>query len=446
MDRRSIVQIIAFTLFSLLGYIWIGYGTVRSDFVQLVVLFGFLSGLYILALYKKVFNVGFPVILGAAMLLRLSLMFMTPNLTDDYFRYIWDGLLFAHGYNPYLILPSQFINSSHAVAGITNSLYVGLNSPNYYTVYPPVCQFIFGLSAKLAGGNILGNIIVIRFILLLAEFGVIVFLYRLSSKLAISPKAVAIYAFNPLVIIELTGNLHLEAVMLIFLVLAVYLLVLKKQLYAAASFGLAVGVKLVPLIFLPLLIKRLGLVKTTIFYTIVGAMLAALFLPFYGVDLIPNFFSSLRLYFQTFEFNASLYYLLRWIGYQFTGYNIIATLGTILAIVTFLIISAIAIREKTVTWLSLFQGMLMCLTAYFLLATTVHHWYITSLVLISLFTSYRYPILWSVVIILSYAAYRTVPYSENLWLVAVEYIVVLSYMGYELFRNLSSRNMIHKAE
>ena len=446
MDRRSAVQITVFTLLSLFGYVWIGYGTVRSDFGQLLILFGFLSILYILAFCRKVFNVGFPLILGSAMLLRASLMFMTPNLTDDYFRYIWDGLLFAHGYNPYLILPSQFINSSHAITGITNSLYAGLNSPNYYTVYPPVCEFIFGLSAKLAGGNILGNIIIIRLVILLAEFGVIIFLNRLASKLALLPNVVALYAFNPLVIIELTGNLHLEAVMLLFLVLAIYLLILRKQLYAALSFGLAVSVKLLPLIFLPLLIKRLGLAKSTLFYAVVGATLVVLFLPFYSVDLIPNFLSSLRLYFQTFEFNASLYYLLRWIGYQFTGYNIIATLGTVLAIVTFLTIIAIAVREKTVTWLSLFQGMLMCLTAYFLLATTVHPWYITSLVLISLFTSYRYPILWSVVIILSYAAYRTVPYSENLWLVAVEYIVVLSCMGYELFREISGRNMSHAVE
>ena len=446
MDKRSAVPIIVFTFLSLLGYIWVGHDTVRSDFGQLLILFGLLSGLYLVALYRKVFDVGFPFIIGSAMLLRVSLMFMTPNLTDDYFRFIWDGLLFTHGYNPYLILPSQFINSSHAITGITNSLYAGLNSPDFYTVYPPVCEFIFGVSAKLAGGNILGNIIIIRLVILLAEFGVIFLLHMLASKLTVSPNVVALYAFNPLVIIELTGNLHLEAVMLLFFVLAIYLLVLRKQLFAAVSFGLAVGVKLLPLIFLPLLIKRLGLTKSIIFCAIVGATLVVLFLPFYSVDLIPNFFSSLRLYFQTFEFNASLYYLIRWIGYQFAGYNIIATLGTALVIVAFITIVTIAVTEKTVTWLSLFQAMLMCLTAYFLLATTVHPWYITSLVLMSVFTSYRYPIVWSVVIILSYAAYRTVPYSENLWLVAVEYMVVLSYMGYELFRNISSRNMSHAAE
>jgi hypothetical protein len=441
MDRHSAVRICAFTLLSLIGYIWLGYATIRSDFLQLTALFGFLSVLYILALYKKVFNTRFAVILGSAMLLRASLMFMTPNLTDDYFRFIWDGLLFAHGYNPYLVLPSQFIHSVHAVTGITSGLYTGLNSPDYYTVYPPVCQFIFGLSAKIAGGNILGNIIIIRLIILLAEFGTIFLLHRLAAKLSVSPNVLALYAFNPLVIIELTGNLHLEAVMLLFLVLSIYLLVSKKLIYAAVSFGLAIGVKLLPLIFLPLLVKRLGIKKSLIYYAIVAATFIVLFLPFYSPDLIPNFFSSLRLYFQTFEFNASLYYLLRWLGFQITGYNAIAVLGIVMAGASFLTIIFIAALEKTVTWLSLFQGMLWSLTAYFLLATTVHPWYITSLVLISVFTRYRYPIVWSVVIVLSYAAYRTVPYSENLWLIAIEYVVILSYMGYELFKNIAGKQI-----
>ena len=78
----------------------------------------------------------------------------------------------------------------------------------------------------------------------------------------------------------------------------------------------------------------------------------------------------------------------------------------------------------------------MCLTAYYLLATTVHPWYITSLVLISLFTGYRYPVVWSISIMLSYAAYRTVPYSENLWLVSLEYVILFSYMGYEMYRHI----------
>jgi hypothetical protein len=434
MDKRRAIWLVTILLLSLLGYIWLGYGTVRTNFGQLVALYAFLSGLYLLALFRKVFDVRFPIFLGAALTLRVSLMFMTPNLTDDYFRYIWDGLLFTHGYNPYLVLPSAFIHSSQTVPGITTALYEGLNSPNYYTVYPPLCQFLFALSTKLAGGSILGNVVIIRLVVLLAELGTIILLYKLASKLAVSPNLIAIYAFNPLVIIELTGNIHLEAVMLFFLVLAVYLLVKERYLYAAVSFGLAVGAKLLPLIFLPLLIKRLGVKKSLIFYAIVAGTFIVLLVPFFNVNLMANFFSTIGLYFQKFEFNASIYYLLRWIGYQVAGYNMIAVLGIVLAAATLAAIIAIAVREKVVTWQSLFQSMLMCGTAYFLLATTVHPWYITSLVLLSVFTSYRYPIVWSVLIILSYAAYRTVPYSENLWLVAVEYIGVFGWMGYELVR------------
>jgi alpha-1,6-mannosyltransferase len=434
MDKRRTLWLITVLSLSLLGYIWLGYGTVRTNFGQLVALFAFLSGLYLLALFRKVFDVRFPILLGAALMLRVSLMFMTPNLTDDYFRYVWDGLLFAHGYNPYLVLPSQFIHSAQTVPGITTALFEGLNSPNYYTVYPSLCQFLFGLSAKLFDGNILGNVIIIRLVVLLTELGTIILLYKLATQLAIPPNQVAIYAFNPLVIIELTGNIHLEAVMLFFLVLAVYFLVKERQLYAAVSFGLAVSVKLLPLIFLPLLIKRLGVTKSLIFYAIVGATFAVLFVPFLNANLAANFFSTINLYFQKFEFNASIYYLLRWIGYLVTGYNTIAVLGVLLAIAAFVAIVFIAIREKVITWQSLFQSMLMCLTAYFLLATTVHPWYITTLVLVLVFTRYRYPVGWSVLIILSYAAYRTSPYSENLWLVAVEYIAVLCLIGYELLR------------
>ncbi|MEJ2738642.1 MAG: mannosyltransferase [Dehalococcoidia bacterium] len=434
MAKQKIIWLIIILSLSLPAYIWTGYETARTAFGQLLILYIFLSGIYLLAIYRKTFDVGLPVFLGAALILRLSLMFMVPNLTDDYFRYVWDGLLFNHGYNPYLILPSQFIHGSQMVHGITADLYERLNSPDYLTVYPPLCQFLFGLGTIFFNGDILINVIVIRLVIIFAELGTIILLYKLANKFNVSPALVAIYAFNPLVIIELTGNIHPEAIMIFFLVLAVYLLVHKRHSFAAVSFGLAVSVKLLPLIFLPLLIKRLGLIKSVVFYVIVLSTFIALFIPFFSADLITHYFSALSLYFQKFEFNASIYYLLRWVGYQVTGYNTITVLGIILAIATFLTIIAIAFREKVVNWQSIFRSMLMCGTVYFLLATTVHPWYITSLVLLSVFTRFRYPVAWSVLIILSYATYLTVPYSENLWLVGVEYIVLGGWIVFELFK------------
>jgi alpha-1,6-mannosyltransferase len=77
---------------------------------------------------------------------------------------------------------------------------------------------------------------------------------------------------------------------------------------------------------------------------------------------------------------------------------------------------------------------LLTLTLYWLLSTTVHPWYITSLVAASVFTPFRYPLVWSGVIVLSYSAYQTTAYTENLWLTGLEYSLVVGMGLYEWYR------------
>ncbi len=435
MSKQRAIQLAILT-FCLTGYIWIGYFTTRTDFIQVVSIYSLLFGFYLLILYGRSFKSNVKIVIGGALLLRLALLFMTPNLTDDYFRFIWDGLFLANGHNPYLIIPSTFMDSSQTVPGISQALYEQLNSPQYYSAYPPVCQFIFGLSAKLCGGNILGNIILLGVFILLAEFGTITLLYKLTRIFRLPAALVLIYAFNPLVIIELTGNLHFESIMLFFLLLAVYFLIRERQFVSAISFALAIGTKLFPLIFLPLLIKRMGIGKSLRYFIIVGTTVSLLFAPFFSLQSISNYLSILARYFQVFNFNASVYSLIKWIGYQMAGYNIITTLRLLLPIISFLIIMAIAFREKVVNWQSLFTSMLFCLTAYFLLSTNIHPWNLAPLVLLSVFTSYKYALPWSLLVILTYVTYQSLPYSENLLFVAIEYLTVVGWMVYEIRANL----------
>jgi alpha-1,6-mannosyltransferase len=438
MDKRRAIQVAIVTA-SLTGYIWLGYFTARTNFVQVIAIYFALFGFYILMLRSQILSNNFKIIIGVALAFRLALLLMTPNLSDDYFRFVWDGLLTTHGYNPYLILPSALVAGPETIPGITPDLFSHLNSPDYYSVYPPVCQFIFAASARINGANLLANIVTMRVLIVLAELGSIVLLYKLAKKLEFPPYLVAIYAFNPLIIVELTGNLHFEAVMVFFLLLAVYLLIAGRQIYSAATFALAVGTKLLPLIFLPLLIKRIGWVRSLRYFAIVATGLLVLFSPFLSGRPITNFVSSLGLYFQKFEFNASIYYLVRWLGYQITGYNIIAVSGIVLGVISASIIVVVAFREKVVSWPSLFSNMLICATVYFFFATTVHPWYLTSLVMLAVFTKYRYPLVWSSMVMLSYAAYRTFPYSESPWLVAIEYSVVGGWFTYEMMRTVKVR-------
>jgi hypothetical protein len=93
----------------------------------------------------------------------------------------------------------------------------------------------------------------------------------------------------------------------------------------------------------------------------------------------------------------------------------------------------LAWREKRPTLTTFPQALLLLLTAYFLLATIVHPWYLTPLVALSVFTRFRFPLVWAALAVLSYAAYRTSAYTEHLGLVALEYALTLLVLGYELW-------------
>src|SRR5690606_9444468 len=146
---------------------------------------------------------------------------------------------------------------------------------------------------------------------------------------------------------------------------------------------------------------------------------------FFDAAIVENLSSSLNLYFRRFEFNASLYYLLREIGTLILGYNPIALIGPFLALVALL-------RILFFSWsgrinLSLPERWLFVLTAYLLCATTVHPWYVIPLVVLSVLTRFRFPMIWSALLPLTYLAYGQVPFYENLWVVVLEYGVVVGW-------------------
>lgn len=405
--------------------IWLGYITPRQSFEQLIGLYSalFVGYFFLIKTFKNAREVIF---LGV--FFRLLLLLAIPALSDDFYRFVWDGRLLFNGINPYTILPTDFIQTVDFQIVIGNkTIFEKLNSPNYYTVYPPLNQLIFAASAALSQGSLLGNVVALRIFILLAEISLLFILMKnkYSDKFNL-------YAFNPLIIIELTGNLHFEGVVMCFLVLAFYVGVKKRKtlVFSSFLFACAVCVKMLPLIFIPLIIRKLAWKKGITYAVLVGIFTALFFLPFLDRMLIEKLFSSVNLYFQKFEFNASIYYLVRAVGFKIFGYNIIGTAGKIMAFLTFSGVLLISWKCK-----NLFVGALAILTLYFAMATTVHPWYATNLLVIAIFTSFRYPIVWSYTIFLSYATYQTNLYQENLWLVTLEYLLVFGMMIYEIRNN-----------
>lgn len=416
---------------SALVYLALGYATPRENFTQLLLLTLLAFGIYAYVTNQKL-NVWHGI--GAGLFFRLLFLFAIPALSDDYFRFVWDGRLLMAGENPYLYLPSHLLGEgAPAIPALTAELFVQLNSPNYYSVYPPVLQGVFWLAAALSPESLSGSIIVLRVIILAAETGTILLLLRLLRRMALPDRYVHLYALNPLVILELTGNLHMEALLIFFLLLFLYQLHYQRYLIAALPFALAIGSKLLPLIFLPFVWRKLGLKRFAGFAAVVAVVLALIFLPLLSLEVLRNIWQSIDLYFQRFEFNASFYYLLRWLGLRLTGYNQIAVIGPLLSLVTLGVVLSMAAVKKLGSVRRLAGYMAAALTVYLLLATTVHPWYITTLVALTSLSHFRYATVWSCLAIFSYSAYRSSTYTENLWLVALEYTLVGLWLVAELY-------------
>ena len=405
-------------------YLALAYGVSRQQFGLLT---GLLTGLFlgygwIMREREESESDADRFLFASAILFRLLPLFAIPQLSDDMYRFVWDGRLLVHGYNPYLYLPNQLLNSpTAAVCGLDETLFRKLNSPSYFTVYPPFNQALFGVAAWLSGGSLLWNIVWLRVPIILSEIGSLWLMTKLLRRLNQNSNLALLYGLNPLVISELTGNLHFEAVMIFFTLLAAWLFMQKQFVPSAGALALAIGTKLLPLLLLPLIVGRLGWRKGISYAVVTGVITALLFVPFASLELVRNIFSSINLYFQKFEFNASVYYLLRTIGYWIKGYNAIERIGFWLSITTTLSVLWIAFRWRIVP---ISIQLLATLTLYFAFATTVHPWYITTLVATSVFARFRYPLVWSALIPLSYYTYSTQPYRENLWLTALEYGVV----------------------
>ncbi len=371
--------------------------------------------------------------IGLAVVLRLIALFATPQLSDDYFRFLWDGQLWLSGVNPFTILPEQLAAEPGRLEalGLSQAWFDQLNSPGYFTVYPPLLQGLFVLAATT--GSLESGLLLLKMVVFLAECGTLWLLWTLLGSMGKPRHLLLWYALNPLVLVELCGNLHFEALMIVCLLGAFLALQSGKRDLSAVLLALSVLSKLLPLVFLPFLIRRIGWKASIRYGLIVAAVLALGFLPMLSEDMIAGLRESLTLYVNRFEFNAGVWYVVRWWGYQEIGYNTIRTWGPWLTRVAaggILLYALLEWRGKRLPWA---QPALFSLTLYFFLSLIVHPWYITTLVAMAPLVNRRFPLIWSVWLPWTYLAYMADPVAESMWLVGLEYGSVFIWLVAESF-------------
>jgi hypothetical protein len=424
-------------LLSCIAYYFLSYQTARENFLQVIILFTFLFAVY-LFVFKNFSITHTRQLIIAGVIFRMLLLLSVPNLSDDVYRFIWDGRLAANGINPFRYLPSEVIQMP-PIPGITKELYGQLNSPGYYTIYPPLFQGIFWMAAKAFPINVFGAMVFMKSVIVIVEAATFFLILELLKKRGLPLYFSLLYILNPLVVMELTGNVHFEGFMILFVLLTFLFLLKNKWQNSAIALGLGIAAKLIPIIFIPLMVYKLGWRKGIAYSFLAAATSLVVFAIALDISTIKNLLNSAGLFVQHFEFNASIYYVVRWFGTLVKGYNIIADAGPVLYLCSAGIIFFISFYGRKNSRLSAFNKALLIISVWYLFATIVHPWYICLPVALSVFTPYRYAIVWSFTALLSYAAYRLNPVHENLWLTAVGYIVVIGYGLWEMKKKHSSQ-------
>lgn len=424
---------ILFVLITVLFYFSFAHDLVRTDYIKLIMLYSALFFLFYKLIQINKHNILFLSV--TAFIFRFIFLFSIPNLSQDFYRFIWDGRMILEGLNPYLYTPQSFILKGIFPIQQAQELYngMGILNASHYTNYPPLNQLCFVIAELFAGNSILGSVLVMRLIIIAADFGTLYFGKKLLEKLNIPIHHIFWYILNPFIIIELTGNLHFESVMIFFLIWGLYLFEIGRWKTAAVIVACSISVKLIPLIFLPLFFKKLGWKKSIVFYTIIGLTTILFFTPLISSGVLSNYTQTVALWFQEFEFNASLYYIAREIGYLFRGYNEIHVIGKIIPVLVVLFVLFMAFLKKNKTTIELITSMLFVLSFYYFTSTTVHPWYIATLLFLSIFTKYKFPLVWSFAAVLSYLAYANQNNTENLWVITLEYVLVYSVFFWEIF-------------
>jgi len=217
---------------------------------------------------------------GLAALWRLALLMAPPILSTDVYRYVWDGRLQHLGYNPYAVVPSD-----PAVADLHTEETRQINHPSLPTPYPPVAELFF--RAATSGSE---SARAVKAALELCDVLIVILLFHWLTSSGRSRSLALMYAWNPLVGLEVAGNGHVDLLGALLLLCSAWCLTKRRRTLATVAWTLAIGVKLLPIVLAPIFWRRVRLRDMFL-----GAMvLLALYVPFMVRGLLP--FGSLGPY------------------------------------------------------------------------------------------------------------------------------------------------------
>jgi alpha-1,6-mannosyltransferase len=222
---------------------------------------------------------------------HIAFLWLPAGPDDDVHRYVWDGRLQRLGYNPYIVVPSD-----PAAQGLHTPETRSLNNPDLPSPYPPGAQLFFRAVTAIHESTF-----ALKVAFVICGFAISLVLLDLLRASGRGAHLVLAFAWNPLLAIEVAGSGHIDIVGTLLLVISAVALIRRWRTVAAVAFGLAVAVKFLPIVLLPLYWKRVRIRDAALAAAVVGL----LYVPFFNHGRIP--IGSLGTYVQSFRFNGPLF-------------------------------------------------------------------------------------------------------------------------------------------
>lgn len=259
-------------------------------------------------------------IFAAGALMRLVVSLSQPMLEDDWHRYLWDGAMTAAGINPYSQTPAAAQAGVPAVGEGTQRLAAEagtvlgrVNHPELGTIYPPVAQAAFALAHRLTPWRLSG----LRTLYFAVDCAVFALLAALLRQCNRSPLAISIYWWNPLLLKECYNSVHMDILLVPWLLAALLLLLQRRVVFAALALAVAVAVKLWPVLLLPPLLAAAARTPRKLVAAVLlfGVAAAALLAPMAATRVLGND-AGLAAYSQRWEMNDALFMAFPWLAAQ----------------------------------------------------------------------------------------------------------------------------------
>ena len=239
-----------------------------------------------------------------ALLQRAPLWGSQPTLSTDVWRYLWDGRLITLGVNPY----AEPVNST-ALDRYDTPLRARVDHDWMASPYPPAAQLVFAGTYSLAPES--PSAMQVAFTAFDLATGVVLVL--LLKRLKMPSGRVVLYLWNPLIIVEFAHGAHVDSLMTLLVVLALYLFYTGRQAGSAISLALATLTKFIPVLLVPVFIQRWGGRRTLLYLAVIILGL----LPFLGAGLGlegeldgRGIFGAVRIYNANWKTNDGLFYWL----------------------------------------------------------------------------------------------------------------------------------------